>query len=234
MNIEIINLAKEVGLNPILILIVLVVIPIFLKIENFIQSYDSIKSRKLNKIQQAIDYAEMPELEIQRLTELKINELYYQATGLNVDTKIRPLVLKLIDEFSLNEHKINRIRHYLTIHQGQIQIDITKIEWCFLFVSKWVFWLLSIVMAIIIIFSTVFIGIIRNDVNVLKAILQLFFMSLFVGLMYASEARKYTILCKIYENNRNIFQTETPNAYWKIGSIAIFFILISANFYFQV
>ncbi|MDO4449541.1 MAG: hypothetical protein Q4B79_01095 [Moraxella sp.] len=131
MNIEIINLAKEVGLNPILILIVLVVIPIFLKIENFIQSYDSIKSRKLNKIQQAIDYAEMPELEIQHLTELKINELYYQATGLNVDTKIRPFALKLINELSLNEHKINSIRHYFVINQSQIKLNITKAEWCF-------------------------------------------------------------------------------------------------------
>lgn len=79
-----------------------------------------------------------------------------------------------------------------------------------------------------------FIDIIRNDVDALKAILQLFFMSLFVGLMYAGESRKYAILCKIYENNRNIFQTEAPNTYWKIGGIAIFFILISANFYFQV
>lgn len=234
MNIEIINLLLNNGFHLVFIAIIFLIWHIIKNIEQYLSIYQTFKNRKINLLEEAINYPKMPDMEKNRLIELKVNELYCQATGLNVDAKIQPLALKLIDEFSLNEHKINSIRHYLTIHQGQIQIDITKIEWCFLFISKWIFWLLSIVIAIIIIFSIMFIDIIRNDVDALNSILQLFFISFFIGLIYAGEARKYNIFCKIYESNCSIFKARTPNLYWKIGSITLCFIIISTNIYIKI
>lgn len=97
--------------------------------------------------------------------------------------------------------------------------------------------LFAIITALIFVVSIIFIHAIKNNIETLNSILQLFFMSLFVVLMYAGEARKYTVLCKIYENNHNIFKNKIPNAYWKIGSIIVFFIIIGimifASIYFK-
>lgn len=79
MNTELINLAKEVGFNPLLIFIVLLLIYLFSKIGNFIQFYDNIQARKLDKIQQAIDCNDMLELELKQLKSLRNNKLYGKA-----------------------------------------------------------------------------------------------------------------------------------------------------------
>lgn len=229
MNIEVINLAKEIGFNPILILIVLLLIYIFSKIGNLIQFYDNIQSRKLDKIQQAINCNDMPELELNQLKSLRNNELYGKATGIYLDDKIRTFVIQLGRNLSIHNKDLVLIQKYFESNQDNIVIGITKPEWCFLFVSKWIFILLAITTLVIFVVSMIFINIIIKDNNILQSILTMFIMSLLVSCMYYRESRKYIVFCKIYESNHNIFKTVIPNTNWKIGSIIIFCIIILAN-----
>lgn len=207
---------------------------LFSKIGNFIQFYDNIQARKLDKIQQAIDCNDMLELELKQLKSLRNNKLYGQATGIYLDDNIRSFFIQLGNNLSIHNKDLVLIQKYFKANQNNIVIDITKPEWCFLFVSKWIFILLAITTLVIFIISMVFINIIIKDSNLLQSILIMFIMSLLVSCMYYHESRKYIIFCKIYENNQNMFKAEIPNTFWKIFSIIIVGIMIFANIYFQI
>lgn len=231
MNTELINLAKEVGFNPLLIFIILLLMPILLRIENFIQSYDNIKSRKLNKIQQAIDCTEMPELEIKRLTEIKVNELYYQATGLNIDSQIRSYVINLMNQLSINEKQINSIRYYLAKTQDGFQVNISKLEWCFLCICKWIaiiFTYITIMTILLIILK-----ILNFHKYEIKSTLGLLFVCIAVLIAYTAEARKYYLIQKIYKSHSYIFTTIEPNKILKLGFAILFIFMIFLLLYLR-
>lgn len=230
MTTEIINLAKEIGFSPILILVILLILPILLKIDNFIQSYDTIKSRKLNKIQQAIDCVDMPKLELNRLKSIRNKELYGQATGIYLNDKTRAFVIKLGQELSISENDLIYIRKYFSIKKNSIIIDISKLEWCFLFVSKWIYLTFATLAVLTLSLSIMFINFIINHYDIIETLSQFFLVSTFLALLYFKEARKYVILCSIYENNCDIFKSKKPNNRWKIGGIAVFCIFILINY----
>lgn len=234
MNTEVINLAKEIGFNPILIFLVLLFIYLFSKIGNLIQFHDNIKSRKLDKIQQAISCENMPEAELIQLKSFRNKELYGQATGIYLDDDIRNFVIQLGNKLSINNKDLSLIQKYFKNNPNNAIIDITKLEWCFLFISKWVFILSATITLIIFIISMMLIDIIIKYSTILQLISIMFIMSLLVSCIYYCESRKYITFCKIYKSNHNIFKAEIPNLYWKIGSIILFCIIIFANVYFKV
>ncbi|MDO4897465.1 MAG: hypothetical protein Q3971_08895 [Moraxella sp.] len=234
MNTELIDLAREIGLHPILIFLVVLMMPVFFKIENFIQYYDNIKSRKLQKIQQAMSCEDMPDLEINYLKSLNNNELFKQATGIFINHHIRSHVIKFSNDLSISHKDLKIIQNYFKKQQNNIIIDITKYEWCFLFLSKWVFLLSVLILTIMVVILIMSIDFILGKSDIIKSIFQLFIIYICILLMYFKEARTYIIFCNIYDNNHNVFKIEMPNKYWKIGSILVFCLIIFATSLFKI
>lgn len=136
MNVEIINLLLSKGFHIVFIAFIFLIWHILKNIEQYLNIYQNFKNRKINLLEQAINCPEIPDLELNRLKQLKGNEFYKQATGLEVGENIRSDVIKLMNELSINEKQINSIRHHFTKAQNNLQIDITKWEWSFSFISK--------------------------------------------------------------------------------------------------
>lgn len=224
MNVEVINLLLSKGFHIVFIAFIFLIWHILENIEQYLNIYQNFKNRKINLLEQAINCPEIPDLELNRLKQLKVNEFYKQATGLEVGENIRSDVIKLMNELSINEKQINSIRHHFTKDQNNLQI--TKWEWSFSFISKWIFLILLTFTATIFVFAIMFIDIIKNDAELFKSILQLFLTSLFVGLMYVGEARKYYLIQKIYKTHQHVFKETEPNGKCKAESVALFLVVV--------
>lgn len=234
MNTELINLAREIGFHPALIFLVVLIVPIFFKMENFIQYYDNIKSRKLQKIQQAMSCENMPELEADYLRSLNNNELFKQATGIFINHHIRGQVIKLSNDLSISHKELKIIQNYCKKQQNNIIIDITKYEWCFLFLSKWIFLSSALILTVMITILIMSVDFIFEKSDMIKSVFQLSVIYICILLMYFKEARKYIIFCNIYDNNHDIFKTEMPNKYWKSGYILVFCLMVFASILFKI
>lgn len=233
MNTEFINLAKEIGISPIVILLIFVLPIIIDRIINLFKNYDDFQSRKINKLQRAIECPEMPDLELNRLKQLKVNEFYKQATGLKVGEDIRSDVIKLINELSINEKQINTIRFYLAKDQNDLKIDIKKWEWSFLYLSHAIATLSAIITSIVVLVGVILLNAFDFKQEIIKPILTMFVMSITVFFVYLNENTKYNIIQNIYKSHHHLFKRDKPNWAWKIGSIGLLILFIAINFWFK-
>lgn len=192
--------------------------------------YYHIKNKKIENIQKALDFQEMPTLEKSRLNELMINELYQQATKLKASPEIRPFAIDLIKNLSFDEQQINYVYKYFVIKRGQVEIDITSIEWCFLFLSKWVFIMLATFSIVVFCCSFMFIKFLINHIELMQSALIAFIVSALTAFMYFFEARKYRIICDIYGYDNSIFKSREPSFFLKCVTLALFFLIIILHF----